>query len=173
LQFGNYAARLAGIDGSGRIPLGGNSKAGDFALVGILGYVHGRNTSPAAAGSPGQEPLYHLMPVNAKVGLEHHRGNWSNGVELQAVDAKHDIQAVRLEQTTPGYALVNLRSGYQWHLAERTSLRLDAGIDNVAGHNYVLPLGGRYYGPTMMAIKSGASVPGVGRNAFAGLAFQF
>jgi len=40
LQFGNYGAQLYGVDGSGRMPLGGGSRAGEFSLTGLLGYVH-------------------------------------------------------------------------------------------------------------------------------------
>ena len=173
LQFGNYGAELYGVDGSGRIPLGGGSRAGEFSLSGLLGYVHGMNTASLAAGSPGQQPLYNMMPLNAKMTLEHRLGNWASGFDLQAIDAKKDLQAVRMELRTPGYVLANLRTSCQRKIAEPLSLRFDAGIDNLTGRNYVLPLGGRYYGPTMMAIKSGASVPGMGRNIHGGLTFQF
>jgi iron complex outermembrane receptor protein len=173
LQFGNYDARLYGVDGTGRIPLGGNSRAGYFSLNGILSYVHGTDTDAAAAGSPGQTPLYRLMPLNGTVALEHHLGNWSNVVDLQALDRKKDVQAVRLELPAPGYALVNLRTSYQQPVSGPLSLRFDAGIDNVGARNYVLPLGGRYYGPTMMAIKMGTAVPGMGRSFHGGLTFQF
>jgi iron complex outermembrane receptor protein len=173
LQFGNYAAGLAGVDGSWRVLLGGNDSVGDFSLSGVAGYLHGKDTAAAAPGSPGQEPLYHMMPLNAKTALEHRRGKWSSDIGLQAVDAKSHVQAVRMELPTPGYALVNLRTSYRWRVERDTSLRLDAGIDNVAGRNYVLPLGGRYYGPTMAAIEAGASVPGMGRTFYAGLTFGF
>jgi outer membrane receptor protein involved in Fe transport len=66
-----------------------------------------------------------------------------------------------------------LRTGYQRHITDPRSLRLAAGIDNLAAKKYVLPLGGRYYGPTMMAIKSGNSLPGMGRNFHDGLTFRF
>jgi len=76
------------------------------------------------------------------------------------VDAKSDVQAVRNELRTAGYALANLRSGYQWKLAERASMRLDAGIDNLGNRQYDLPLGGRYW----VGDKTGnTSVPGMGR----------
>jgi outer membrane receptor protein involved in Fe transport len=78
-----------------------------------------------------------------------------------------------MELRTPGYVLANLRTSYQQKMTEPLSLRFDAGIDNLTARNYVLPLGGRYYGPTMMAIKSGTSVPGMGRNFHGGLTFQF
>ena len=53
---------------------------------------------------------------------------------MKAVDAKTDVQAVRNELRTPGYALVNLRSGYKWKLVERASM--------LTNRKYDLPLGG-------------------------------
>jgi len=150
-----------------------DQKAGGFSLAGVLSYVHGKNTDPQAPGSPGQQPLYNMMPVNAAVTLEHHLGNWSSAFALQAVDAKRDLQNVRMELHTPGYVLANLRTSYERKIAEPLSLRFDAGIDNLTARNYLLPLGGRYYGPTMAAIKAGTCVPGMGRNIHGGLSFQF
>jgi iron complex outermembrane receptor protein len=173
LLFGNYGAQLVGVDGSGRLPLGRASRAGEFSLSGLLGYIHGIDTALQAPGSPGQQPLYNMMPLNARVTLGHNLGNWSSSFDLQAVDAKKDLQAVRMELHTPGYVLANLRTSYQRKIAEPLNLRFDAGIDNLAARSYVLPLGGRYYGPTMMAIKAGASVPGMGRNFHGGLTFEF
>jgi iron complex outermembrane receptor protein len=163
LQFANHAARLYGVDNSFRIPLGGGSKSGSFALAGVLGYVRGENLDTGGS-------LYHIMPLHGTLGLEHHRGQWSSTLEFQAVDAKTDVQAVRNELSTPGYALVNLRSGYQWKLIEGASIRLDAGIDNLGNRKYDLPLGGRYW----IGDKAGnSSVPGMGRSIYGGLTFQF
>ena len=124
LQFANHAARLYGVDASWRAPLGGNAGMGRFALVGVFGYVRGENLDNGGN-------LYQIMPVNGLVGLEHRRGNWSSAFDFQAVDAKKNVQAVRNELATPGYALLNLRTSYQWKLVEAASLRLDAGIDNL------------------------------------------
>jgi iron complex outermembrane receptor protein len=163
LQFANHAARLYGVDGSLRIPLGDSVKLGGFALAGVLGYVRGRNLDT-------QGNLYHIMPFHGDLALEHRRGPWSNTLEFQAVDAKSDVQAVRNELPTPGYALLNLRSSYQWKLAESAGLRLDAGIENLANRNYDLPLGGRYW----IGDKTGnSSVGGMGRSYFGGLTFEF
>jgi iron complex outermembrane receptor protein len=163
LQFANHAARLYGVDASGRIPLGGNVPVGDFSLSGVVGYVHGRNLDTG-------DNLYQIMPLNAKLALEHRRGDWSNTFEFQAVDVKRDVQAVRNELHTPGYALVNVRTGYEWHPTEPTSVRLDAGIDNLGNRNYVLPLGGRYW----VGDPTGSSaVPGMGRTFYGGLTFKF
>ena len=114
-----------------------------------------------------------MMPLNALVSVEHNLGNWSSAFTLQAVDAKKDLQGVRLELHTPGYVLANLRTSYERHVTDPLSLRFDVGIDNLIAREYVLPLGGRYYGPTMAGIKSGASVPGMGRSFHGGLTFRF
>jgi iron complex outermembrane receptor protein len=163
LQFANHAARLYGVDSSFRVPLGGSAKSGSLALAGVMGYVRGEDLDTGGN-------LYHIMPLHGNLGLEHHRGQWSSTLEFQAVDAKTDVQAVRNELRTPGYALLNLRSGYQWKVVERASMRLDAGIDNLGNRKYDLPLGGRYW----IGDKTGnSSVPGMGRTFFGGLTFQF
>lgn len=163
LVFANHAARLYGVDGSGRIPLGGGAGVGQFALAGILGYVNGRNLDT-------RDGLYQVMPVNARAAIEHTRGNWSSMLDFQAVNSKRDVQAVRNELRTPGYALMNLRTSYQWHLVERASLRLDAGVENLANRDYNLPLGGRYW----VGDKTGLSqTPGMGRSVYSGLTFEF
>jgi hypothetical protein len=135
LEFANHAARLYGVDASWRAPLRGNAGLGRFALLDVFGYVRGENLDNGGN-------LYQIMPVNGLVGLEHRRGNWSSALDFQAVDAKGHVQAVRNELATPGYALLNLRTSYQWKLIEGAGVRLDAGIDNLANRSYVLPLGG-------------------------------
>jgi hypothetical protein len=56
------------------------------------------------------------------------------------------------------------------HYVFGLSLRLDAGIENLTGRKYALPLGGRYW----VGDKTGnSSVPGMGRSIYSGLTFQF
>lgn len=71
----------------------------------LIGYVRGQRTDGV--------DLYHIMPINAKLALDHRLGSWTNSVELQLVGAKDQIGQVRNELKTSAYALVNLRSGYQ------------------------------------------------------------
>lgn len=163
LQFANHAAELHGVDSSFRIPLGESASRGSLALAGDMGYVRGENLDTGGR-------LYHMMPLHGDVSLEHRLGKWSSALDFQAVDAKTDVEAVRNELPTPGYALFNLRSGYQWKLDERASMRLDAGIDNLAGRKYALPLGGRYW---VGDPAGNTSVPGMGRSIYSGLTFQF
>ena len=87
--------------------------------------------SMLALSNAGGGNLYNMMPVDLRLVLQRRRRRWSNQAVLQAVDAKRDVEAVRDELRTPGYALVNLRSCYQWPLVRDSDLRLDAGIDNL------------------------------------------
>lgn len=162
LQFANHAARLYGFDASVRAPLGGSNAWGRFSLNGVFGYVHGTNLDTGGN-------LYHMMPLHGDLALEHHRGNWSSALEFKAVNAKTDVDEVRVELPTAGYALLNLRSGYRWRMNERSSMRLDAGIDNLANRRYDLPLGGRYW-DDMMGMTP---VPGTGRSYYTGLTLEF
>lgn len=95
---------------------------------------------------------------------------WSSAFELQAVDAKRNIQPVRNELPAPGYVLLDVRTGYRWRLRDAASIRLDAGVDNLANRFNALPLGGRYW----IGDSGGhTQVPGMGRNVYGGLTFEF
>jgi iron complex outermembrane receptor protein len=73
------------------------------------------------------------------------------------VGSKDEVSQVRNELTTPSYALVNIRTGYQWQ-----AVRVDAGIDNLFNKYYVLPLGGADLADYGKAY--GYNVPGPGRS---------
>jgi iron complex outermembrane recepter protein len=161
LQFANVPAELYGFDGSFRAPLG-QTAAGRFSLVGTLGEVRGENLDT-------KDNLYRLMPFHGDISLQHERGGWSSALSLKAVDAKTRVDAVRNELPTAGFALLNFRGGYRWKLAETASVRLDAGIENIANRQYDLPLGGRYW----IDPNGNSSVPGMGRSFLTGLSFTF
>ena len=158
LQFANQDARLYGVDLSGRLPLG-SSAFGSFTGRGVVGYVRGTNRDTG-------DNLYHMMPLNAKLALDHRLEQWSNSLEFQLVAAKNDVQAVRNELETAGYALLNLRTAYEWK-----HVRLDAGIENLLDKNYDLPLGGAYLGERPFAW--GSNVAGMGRSAYVGMTLKF
>ena len=161
LQFANESAQLSGFDGSFRAPLG-QTAAGRFWLTGTFGAVRGEDLDT-------DQNLYRLMPLHGDVSLQHERGGWSGAFSLKAVDAKRRVDAVRNELPTPGFALLSVRGGYRWKLAENASMRLDAGIDNLANRQYDLPLGGRYW----TDMNGMSSVPGLGRSFLSGLSFAF
>lgn len=167
LGLANQDARLYGIDLSGFATLGTVEGVGSFALRGLVGYVHGRNADSG-------EPLYNVMPLNARLSLEHRSGNWSNTVDQELVSGKDRVSGVRNERETGGYGLTHLSSSYTLK-----SLRLDVGIENLFDKYYALPLGGAYIGQgTTMSLNGagapyGYSVPGMGRSVYVGANLKF
>lgn len=119
-------ATLYGIDLSGRSALGDG-----FALRGKLSYVRGRNDDTG-------ENLYHMMPLNARAGVDYAAGSWSGSFEAIGVKAKTRVSANYFEPQTPGYMIANLRGGYR--LTKDTLIEL--GCDNLFDKLYYQPLGG-------------------------------
>lgn len=176
LQYANQAARLYGIDISGRLALA-KTGYGDWSVKGLLNYTRGKNLDTGSG-------LYNIMPLNTKLTLTQKLGNWSNALEVLGVRAKDEVSAVRNEVRTPGYSLVNLRANYAWKQAS-----IDFGIENLFDKSYVLPLGGSYtgQGATMSLNREvgnigtnggtaslwGTGVPGMGRSIYVGVTVKF
>ena len=167
LQYVNQDAEIFGADLYGRMPLFHSDEYGKFALEGVAGYDRGINLVTGGG-------LYHMMPLNAKMTLEHKLGNWSNAAELQLVDNKNDVETVRNELQTPGYALVNLRSSYQWG-----QVRFDLGVENLFNQQYYSPLGGAYLGNEAAGHAGwrtrdrSTPLAGMGRTVYAGVTVKF
>ncbi|MBS0239226.1 MAG: TonB-dependent receptor plug domain-containing protein [Proteobacteria bacterium] len=163
LQFANHAAQLYGVNVSGSLNLWESPVYGQFGLAGIIGYVNGENLDTG-------DTLYHMMPLNAQLTLSHQLGNWSNAVQLTLVKDKNDVNALRHEPTTPGYALVDLRSSYQWQ-----NVRFDFGVANLFDKLYYPPLGGVDWADYAAAGQIGliSPAPGQGRSFNAGVTVSF
>ncbi len=169
LQYANHDARLWGVDVSGRVQLYSDKTLGNFSTHSIMSYVRGERMD---GGN-----LYHMMPFNAKLSLDHKRSGWQSAFEMQFVDSKSDVQAIRNETQTPSYILLNARTGYEW-----TKVRLDVGLDNVLDKQYYNPLGGSYLGDQFGMNPTGApgtTVPwgrnlaGMGRSVYVGLSVKY
>jgi len=160
LKLENADARLVGIDLSGFAPLARIAGVGEFTARAIVSYVDGENLDSG-------DGLYNIMPLNARVILEHRLSAWTTSAELVLVSAKDDGSDVRNEIETGGYGLLNLRARYT---AKR--FRIDVGVENVFDKFYAHPLGGAYIGQgsTMSLNGAGApygiAVPGMGRSAY-------
>ncbi|OGR02126.1 MAG: TonB-dependent receptor [Deltaproteobacteria bacterium RIFOXYD12_FULL_53_23] len=167
LQFINQSARLYGVDVSGYFPLAKTDDYGSFTAKGMLNYVNGKNETTG-------DNLYNIMPLNAKLTIEQRWDNWTNSIEGQLVDAKRDVSQVRDEVKTGGYALLNLRSSYEWR-----QFRVDAGVENVLDKFYAHPLSGAYIGQgSTMSLNAtsalyGIPVPGMGRSVYTGVTVKF
>ncbi len=168
LKFANQDAHLYGIDISGHMPLASNTGYGNFSLAGVLNYTRGKTASGK------RDDLYNIMPLNLRLTVEHQLGNWNSAAELIAVSAKKKVSSERNELKTPGYALLNLRTSYDWK-----QVRFDFGIDNAFDRLYYLPLGGAYIGqgttmpPLHPNAPYGIAVPGMGRSIYAGVNVKF
>ncbi|HEY0218683.1 MAG TPA: TonB-dependent receptor, partial [Afipia sp.] len=164
LRFANHDAQLYGINLAGQFALWDNLAYGRGVFRGSLNYVRGERTDGIN--------LYHMMPLNGKLALDHTIGAWTNSIELQLVGGKTDVSQVHNELTTPAYALLNLRTGYQWQ-----NIRLDFGIENVLNQQYYLPLGGanltNFIDPMMGTPVYGYNVAGAGRSYNTRLTMQF
>ncbi|KIF82930.1 TonB-dependent receptor [Noviherbaspirillum autotrophicum] len=167
LKVANRDARLYGLDLSGFAGLGKLAGFGAFTGKGVISYVDGKDTSTG-------ERLYNIMPLNARLTLEHRMGNWTTTIEEVLVSAKSQVSQVRNEIKTAGYGLLNLRTSY-----DTKRYRVDIGIDNALNKFYAQPLGGAYIGQgTTMSLNGagapyGIAVPGMGRSLYAGLSVKF
>ena len=167
LSLANQSARLYGLDLSWHMPLGSSAGLGEFTGNGLLNYTQGKNLTSG-------EHLYNIMPLNLKLAVAQRLGGWNNAIEVQLVQAKTHVQAVRKEMQTAGFGLMNVRSSYDWK-----HVRLDAGIDNLLNKFYAAPLGGAYIGQgdTMSsngtAPLHGTPVPGMGRSVYLAATLKF
>ncbi|MDF1485737.1 TonB-dependent receptor [Ramlibacter sp. H39-3-26] len=169
LQYANQAARLYGLDLSGKMPLARN-RAGKFGLNGLINITRGKNLDTG-------DGLYNIMPLNARLALTHQYRGWDNGIELLMVKGKSHVSDVRNEIKTPGFSLVNLRTSYTWK-----QVHVNFGVENLFDKLYYLPLGGAYtgQGATMSFNREiggssmwGTAVPGMGRSIYVGVTMEF
>lgn len=164
LKYTNQSARIYGLDISGNTKLTQNDW-GAFGLKGLINLTRGKNKDTGY-------DLYNIMPLNTKLTLTHQYQKWDSNLELAMVKEKDRVSAMRNEIKTPGYSLVNLRTGYSWKKA-----RFDLGVENIFDKKYYLPLGGAYVGQgSTMGINSipwGIAVPGMGRSINIGLTLTY
>jgi iron complex outermembrane receptor protein len=165
LRFSNHDARLWGVDVTGRVDLIKDKQYGKFSTHSIMSYVRGERMD---SGN-----LYHMMPFNIKLSLNHELGGWKSAFEMQFVDVKDDIQTIRNELKTSSYVLLNTKVGYQWR-----NISLDVGMDNILNKQYYYPLSGVYIGDqSAMTLSSSRpntqNLPGFGRSVYIGLTFSY
>ncbi|CAO3415884.1 TonB-dependent receptor [Azospirillum doebereinerae] len=163
LRFANHDAILFGANLSAAAIVHEDEQFGTVRLSGVLGWVHGRNLDTGDA-------LYHIMPLNALLTAEHRLGGWSSAIELQGSARKARVSDTRNEPETPAYALVNLRSGYEWG-----NVRVDVGVENLFDQQYYQPLGGVAYADFRAGGSQGrvGPLPGSGRSLIAGMTVKF
>jgi len=163
LRFANVDARLYGFDASGHAQVWDTSAFGRGAVTGTLSWVEGQNRDSG-------DNLYHMTPLTVRLGLEQTKGRWTNQAELEFVDRKDAVNALRHEPETAGYALFHLRSSWK---GER--VRVDLAAENLFDTAYDLPLGGVSFGDFKAsgAVPPIKALPGRGRSINLGLTYTF
>jgi iron complex outermembrane receptor protein len=163
LQFSNQDAQIYGVEATAKAALWNNSAFGQGVIKSNLAWTRGERVSTG-------ESLYHMMPLKARVTLEQNQAAWSNALEVELVSNKSRVDSNRLEPTTAGYALLNLRTSYQFKHA-----RLDLAANNLLDKYYQLPLGGVDYSTWKAAGSAGTlgALPGMGRSVNAGLTVYY
>ena len=89
------------------------------------------------------EPLWGIPPLDTRVGLRYQPQDWSwssppeswmtrNGSRDRSSAAAHCPTAPRVEETTPGFTVLDLRGYYRWS----EGVRLVAGIENIGDLDY-------------------------------------
>jgi iron complex outermembrane receptor protein len=167
LQFANHSARIGGLDLSGDAALWNTSALGKGSLTAVAGWLQGVRRDDGAYTGTG---LYDIMPVHVRVEIDQTYKHWRNGIAVQAVDRKSDVDPLRFERQTPGYVLFSLRTAYR-----QGPLRVSAGATNLLNREYELPLGGvnmdRYLADEATARVE--PVTGPGRSVYGSLALRF
>lgn len=160
LQFANQKAEIYGIDLSAAVPLWSSSSAGSARLTARASWLHGENLADHG-------PLYHQMPFNAALGLEHRIGGLETRIDLTVVGEKDRVDPTRNEPRTGSYALLDVQLAYRID-----NVRLTLGADNLFDAAYYAPLGGMSLGD-LKATGVLRPVPGRGRSVNAGVTISF
>lgn len=164
LMFANQRARLFGADVNAAYTLSNSAAGGAFRLIASAGYVHGEDLATGTY-------LYHVMPLQGAIALEHEIGAWSSSVKLHSVARKTEVDAIRLEPVTPGYSLVDLRTAFEWR-----NIRLDFAITNLLDRRYASALGGTWQSALYPPGYAGATfrpLPAPGRSFDSGISVKF
>jgi iron complex outermembrane receptor protein len=163
LRFANHDARIAGTDLSGERTLWQNERMGLGRFSVLAGWQHGERID-----TPGG--LYQMMPVHARFAMDEQKNGWTGGVGISVLDRKSNLDPNRFEKGTEGYALVDMRGGY-----ERSHLRIAGGADNLLNRDYELPLGGVNFDDFMASGRKSQLKPltGRGRSVYFALSAQF
>jgi iron complex outermembrane receptor protein len=126
LTFANHDAVIMGADLSARALL-----SRTFSIKAVGGYTRGYRKDSKAE-------LYHMMPLNGRITLQHASGKWMSDLTTTLVAKKEQVNDLRLEPATAGYALLDISTSYQ----VSKLVKVDFAITNLLDHTYAMPLGG-------------------------------
>lgn len=155
MQFSNVDALLYGMDLTASYQL---STRWNMDLLGS--YVRGERRDI-------DDNLYRIAPLNITLGLNFLQGNWIGRIEGVANAAQNNVSETQLEETTAGYAIMNISAGYD---VENWTVR--AGINNLFDTEYEDHLAG-YNRVYSSDIAVGSRMPGMGLTTWVSGAYRF
>ncbi len=163
LVFTNVDAELYGFDADW-----GYAFDNQWRLNGVISYVRGKRRDI-------DDNLYRIAPLNSRVTLTHERETWSASIEGVFVARQHDIsdeivsnESRTLNGDTPGYMLMNIAA--QWRPAK--GIFINSGVGNLFDKDYIDHLSG-FNRNSASDVPVGSRLPGLGRNLFATLTYQW
>ena len=156
LKFNNVDAQLYGFDLEAHYRVDNH-----WSLTGIVNYVRGERDDI-------DDNLYRIAPLNGIFSATYQSTNWAATIESVLVDKQNNVSETNREKETAGYGLVNVKA--YWQASQE--LRIGAGIDNLSDKRYYDHLGG-YNRVTNPDIEMHNRLPGLGRNLFARIDYQW
>lgn len=131
LRFANHDAVLFGGNASASVKVVKNDRMGDLKFSVLSSYVRGYRTDK-------KSDLYHMMPLNGKLRLEHLTDKLSTKLDLVLVGKKSTVSNLRGEPETAGYALLDISSAYRFS----SRVMMEVAVLNLLDKEYSHPMGG-------------------------------
>jgi iron complex outermembrane receptor protein len=156
LRFANVDAELYGFDSDFSWAL-----AERWRLHGVISYVRGKRRDI-------DDNLYRIAPLNGHIALTHARDAWTATLETAASARQSKVSATNFETASAGYGIVNLYGTAR--LA--SGVQLMAGVNNLFDNDYSDHLNG-YNRVRGADVPFGDRLPGLGRNGFVRVAFEW
>lgn len=157
LKFSNVDAKLYGIDTNWLVAM-----SSEWQLDGTISYVRGerRDTS---------DDLYRIAPLTARTMLSYIQPKWRVGFEAETIARQEKVSDENFEIESSGFALFNLSGQYQ----ASSDVVVTAGVNNLFDRFYTDHLGGFNRAAGNPDIAVGERIPGIGRNGYVNLSYNF
>lgn len=161
LQSSNVDAYLYGFDVEA-----GFRFYDDWKVEAMMSYVRGRRDDVS-------DNLYRIAPLNGRVGIFYDTTEWLLGTELIGYDDQNETANYNNEQASPGYFVWNLRGQYRPQFKTLQGIQIGFGVENLLDESYRTHLSGTNRNPANDGTAVGEHLPGIGRNFYATLSYDW
>ena len=156
-SYANVSAHQWGGELTGTAPL-----AARIQMYGSLAYARGTKV-PQPQNNIHSSNLFQVPPLKAALNVQYERRHFTSEVSSVFTGRQDHVDTDENEQTTSGYSLFNLKSGYH---SRRISL--EAGLNNVLARQY-----SEFLSYARNPYSNGIRLPEPGRNFFLNLSYSF